>query len=150
KRLVQALIREVVADVAESGREIRLVIHWEGGVHTELRLPRRGRGQGSPTAADRVAAGPGPGRGPPARAIAGVLNRHGLRTGRGNRWTAMRVTSLRNHHGIARFRPAVKESEGWLTLTEGAELLGVASATLRLAAERGGVPGEHPLSEGPW
>src|SRR5262249_57241343 len=71
KRLVQALIREVVADVAESGREIRLVIHWEGGVHTELRLPRRGRGQCSPTAADMVAAVPGLGPGPPRAAGGG-------------------------------------------------------------------------------
>jgi hypothetical protein len=27
--------------------EVILVIHWKGGVHTELRLPRRRRGQNS-------------------------------------------------------------------------------------------------------
>lgn len=150
KRVVQSLIREVVADVAESGRETRLVIHWVGGAHTELRVPRRGRGQCSPTAADVIAAVRVLARVLSDQHLAAVLNRHGLPTGRGNRWTAMRVTSLRNHHGIACFRPAVKESEGWLTLTDGAELLGVATATLRLAAERGEVPGEHPLPEGPW
>jgi hypothetical protein len=150
KRVVQALIREVVADMAESGRETRLVIHWVGGAHTELRVPRRGRGQCRPTAANVIAAVRVLARVLSDDNLAGVLNRHGLRTGRANRWTAMRVTSLRNHHGIACYRPAVKESEGWLTLTEGAELLGVATATLRLAAERGEVPGEHPLPEGPW
>lgn len=150
KRVVQSLIREVVADVAESGRETRLVIHWVGGAHTELRVPRRGRGQCSPTAANTIAAVRVLARVLSDDNIAGVLNRHGLRTGRGNRWTAMRVTSLRNHHKIACYRPEVKVSEGWLTLTEGAEVLGVAPGTLRLAAERNEVPGEHPLPEGPW
>jgi DNA invertase Pin-like site-specific DNA recombinase len=150
KRVVQALIREVVADVAESGRETRLVIHWVGGAHTELRVPRRGRGQCSPTAANAIAAVRVLARVLSDDNLAAVLNRHGLRTGRGNRWTAMRVTSLRNHRKIACYRPEVKALEGWLTLTEGAELLGVAPGTLRLAAERNEVPGEHPLPEGPW
>jgi hypothetical protein len=150
KRVVQALIREVVADVAESGRETRLVIHWVGGTHTELRVPRRGRGQCSPTATNVIVAVRVLARVLTDNHLAAVLNRHGLRTGRGNRWTTMRVASLRNHHKIACYRPEVKATEGWLTLTEGAELLGVAPGTLRLAAERKEVPGEHPLSEGPW
>jgi hypothetical protein len=32
--------------------------------------------------------------------IAGFLNRNGLRTGKGNRWTRGRVVSLRSHHQI--------------------------------------------------
>jgi hypothetical protein len=150
KRVVQALIREVVADVAESGRETRLVIHWVGGAHTELRVPRRGRGQCRPTAANVIATVRVLARVLSDSTLAAVLNCHGLRTGRGNRWTATRVTSLRNHHKIACYRPEVKATEGWLTLTEGADLLGAAPGTLRLAVERNGVPGEHPLSEGPW
>ena len=39
KRIVRTLIREVVADV-EAG-EIVLVVHWVGGVHTELHRPRQ-------------------------------------------------------------------------------------------------------------
>jgi hypothetical protein len=37
----------VVVDVDAQASEIVLVIHWKGGVHTELRLPRRRRGQSS-------------------------------------------------------------------------------------------------------
>jgi hypothetical protein len=44
KRIVRELIREVIADLDEQGGEIILVVHWMGGVHTELRLPRRRRG----------------------------------------------------------------------------------------------------------
>src|SRR5262249_19001794 len=150
KRVVQALIREVIADVDKDRKEIILIVHWEGGAHTELRLPRRGRGQCRPTSADVVAAVRVLARVNSDRVIAGVLNRPGLLTGRGNRWTAMRVVSLRNHHGIACYRAEVKAAEGWLNLTEAAAALGVTPRTLRQAAERGEVPSEHPRTEGPW
>ena len=38
--------------------------------------------------------------------IAGLLNRNGLKTGHGNRWTRERVTSLRSHHRIPVFKTA--------------------------------------------
>ncbi|SRR5581483_207411 len=44
KRIVRTLIEEVVADVDSEAGEIRLVIHWKGGVHTEVSVPRRRRG----------------------------------------------------------------------------------------------------------
>src|SRR4051794_19682827 len=44
QRLVRTLIREIVADVDETTREVVLVIHWRGGQHSELRVkkPRTG------------------------------------------------------------------------------------------------------------
>ncbi|MDP9813557.1 hypothetical protein J2W42_006431 [Rhizobium tibeticum] len=46
KRIVRTLINEVVADLDGGTSEIVLVIHWVGGVHTELCLPKRRRGMG--------------------------------------------------------------------------------------------------------
>jgi len=37
KRIVRTVIQEVVADIDDEASEIILVIHWIGGVHTELR-----------------------------------------------------------------------------------------------------------------
>ena len=37
-----------------------------------------------------------------------------------------------------------------MNLTAAARYLGVASLTLRRAVERGEIPAEHPLSDGPW
>ncbi len=82
--------------------------------------------------------------------IAGVLNRNGLRTGRGNRWTRERVTSLRSYHKIPCYSPEKRKQEGWLNLTESAAFLGISTRTLRLAVERGEIQGEHPLTDGPW
>jgi hypothetical protein len=82
--------------------------------------------------------------------IAGTLNRNGLVTGYGNRWTRERVTSLRSHHRIPVYKPADDGIEPWLNLRKAAQLLHVAPKTLRLAAEAREIESIHPLPEGPW
>src|SRR5258707_15683294 len=98
KRIVRTLVHEVVADIDEAASEIVLIVHWVGGAHSELRLPKRRRGQRNSASADTIQA---------VRQlvlitsddlIAGLLNRNGLKTGNGNRWTRERVTSLRSYH----------------------------------------------------
>jgi hypothetical protein len=82
--------------------------------------------------------------------IAGVLNRNGLRTGHGNRWTRERVTALRSSYRIPVFREGVEGAEPWLNLSQAAAVVGVAARTLRMAAERGEIEAAHPLADGPW
>ena len=150
KRIVRTVIHEVIADIDIDAAEIVLLIHWVGGVHTEIRLPRRRRGQRTSTSADVIAA---------VRQlvlianddlIAGILNRNGLVTGYGNRWTRERVTSLRSYHGIAVYKPADDGIEPWVNLNNAARLLQVAPKTLRVAAEAGEIEALHPLPDGPW
>ena len=130
--------------------EIVLVVHWVGGVHSEMRLPKRRRGQRNSTSADIIAA---------VRQlvlianddlIAGILNRNGLKTGNGNRWTRERVTSMRSNYRIPVFKPAEDGIEPWLNLSNAAKLLQIAPKTLRLAAEAGEIEAIHPLPDGPW
>ena len=82
--------------------------------------------------------------------IAGLLNRNGLKTGNGNRWTRERVTSMRSNYRIPVFKPAEDGIEPWLNLGNAAKLLKIAPKTLRLAAEAGEIEGVHPLLNGPW
>ncbi len=150
KRIVRAVIREVVADLDGQTAEIVLLIHWMGGAHTEHRLPRRRRGQRNSTPADVVEAVRGLALVMKDHHIAGVLNRNGLKTGNGNRWTRERVTALRSHHKIPVHNAAEDGLEPWLTLNDAAALVGVAARTLRIAAERGEIEAAHPLADGPW
>lgn len=126
-----------VADIDDEASEIVLLIHWIGGVHTELRLPKRRRGQRNATSADIIAA---------IRQlvliasddlIAGILNRNSLVTRHGNRWTRERVNAHRSHHKIPVFRAALDCIEPYLDLDKAARLLGVSPKTLRLVAESG-------------
>jgi hypothetical protein len=151
KRILRTLIRDIIVDIDEQAAEVVAVIHWNGGVHTELRLPRRRRGQNAThTAKEAVEAVRVLARICTDRSMASFLNRNGLRTGRGNRWTQERVTALRSHHGIGCYVPEQRAEHPWVNLTEAARALGVSSRTLRLAAEKGEIPAEHPLPDGPW
>ena len=150
KRIIRTVVQEVVADLDERAGEVVLLVHWMGGIHTEMRLPRRRRGQRNSTSPDIVAA---------VRqlvliasdgVIAGMLNRNGLRTGHGNRWTRERVTALRSHHGIPVHRRAPEDQAPWLNLNRAAALLRISPKTLRLAAEAGRIEAVHPLPDGPW
>jgi len=150
KRIVRTVIHEVVADIDADAAEIVLLVHWVGGVHNEIRLPRRRRGQRTSTSADVIAAVRQLVLIANDNLIAGILNRNGLVTGYGNRWTRERVTSLRSHHRIAVYKPAEDGIELWLNLSKAARLLHVAPKTLRLAAVAGEIEALHPLPDGPW
>src|SRR5467141_751452 len=150
KRIVRTVIQEVVADIDDAAAEIVLVVHWIGGVHSEMRLPKRRRGQRNSTSADVIAA---------VRQfvliandnlIAGILNRNGLQTGNGNRWTRERVTSMRSNYRIPVFNPSEDGVQPWLNLSKAAKLLGIAPKTLRRAGEAGEIEALHPLPDGPW
>ena len=151
KRIVRTLVQEVVADVDSAGGEVILVIHWKGGLHTEVRVPRRRRGYNNAhTEKESVEAVSLLANICNDEFIAGVLNRNGHRTGRGNRWTKERVAALRSYHQIPRYNPANNETSSWMNLTEAAAFLSVSAKTLRLAVEAGELRAEHPLSDGPW
>jgi len=151
KRIVRTLIQEIVVDVDAEAGELILIIHWKGGVHTELRIPRRRRGQnGSQTSKDTVDAVKVLARICSDDWIAAALNRSNLRTGRGNYWTKERVVSLRTYYEIPCYDAKRSEVEGWMNLTTAAKYIGISDRTLRLAIDRGEIEAEHPVSRGPW
>ena len=150
KRIVRTLIHEVIADIDADASQIVLIIHWIGGVHTELRLPRRRRGQRNSTPPDIVKAVKQLALIANDDIIAAILNRNGLLTGNGNRWNRERVCALRSHRRIPVYRPASDGIEPWLNLTRSSALLDIAPKTLRLAAVAGEIEAIHPLADGPW
>ena len=151
KRIVRTLIEGILVDVDSVAGEASLVIRWQGSIHTELRVRRRRRGQNRfHTSPDIVEAVKALTFICPDKIIAGVLNRNGLLTGKGNRWTQQRVTSLRSKRKIPKHSNERQEREGWMNLTQAAAYSGISHKTLRRAVERGEVKACHPLPDGPW
>ena len=154
KRIVRTLIREIIADIdteaAEGSGQVVLWVHWMGGVHTELRLPRRRRGQRNSTSTEAIEAIRQLVLVATDDVIAAVLNRNGVRTGKGNRWTRERVCPLRSYRKIPPYRPTPDGKDPWLNLTKAAALLGTTPKTLRLAAIARQIEALHPLPDGPW
>lgn len=151
KRIIRTLIEEIMVDIDIDQSEVVLVLHWKGGVHSELRATRRRRGQGAPhTSADVIDAIRQLALICNDKMIAGYLNRNGILTARGNRWTRVAITSLRCKRGIEVHTPERQSAGGWMNLTQAAAHLGVAWRTVRRAVEEGLVKAVHPLRDGPW
>jgi hypothetical protein len=139
KRIIRTVVEEIVVDIDVDRSAVELVIHWKGGVHSELRISRRRRGQGGQhTSADVVDAVRELALVCDDKAIASYLNRNGTLTARGNRWCRMAIASLRSKRGIAAHSTDRQQLEGWMNLTQAAAHLGVTSKTVRRLVEEGG------------
>ena len=153
KRIVRTLVHEVIADIdadaANGAGEVVLVLHWKGGAHTELRVPRRG-GRRNVTSVEVVEAMRQLALTLSDDCIAIFLNKNGLRTGNGKHWNSERVNAARSHRDIPRFQPAPDGIEPWLNLTKASALLGVSPRTLKRYGNLGEIDALHPLSDGPW
>lgn len=149
KRILRCIIREIVARVAEA--RIELVIHWQGGDHTELSVVKNRVGQHRWTTdievqtlitqlARQLKDG----------TIASLLNRLGHRTAKGHTWTEMRVRSFRGDHRIAVYKTGEREARGELTLEQAADALGTSKMTVLRMIGVGSLQGTQACKGAPW
>lgn len=131
QRILHVLVKEVVADVDRASDEIVLLIHWAGGRHTEIRVPKNKSGHTSrwsdPDAVKVIRAMAGAWS---DRDIALTLNRLRLRTGTGQAWTHTRVCSVRHRMNLPAYDSAAGQHSS-ATLEQAAAYLGVSTTTVR-------------------
>jgi excisionase family DNA binding protein len=149
KRILRAVLKEIVVRVAEHQLDVKL--HWQGGDHSELAVPKNRHGMHRwKTEADVEALIRALARMMPDGAIASLLNRWGKRTAKGHTWTEARVRSFRCDHDVAVYREGEREERGEITLEQAARVLGVSEMTV-LRMIRGRVlPGEQLCKGAPW
>ena len=150
QRIVRLLIQEIVCDIDKEANEIALMIHWKGGRHSELRIPKRRPGQHSrcnpPEALNVIQRMVGRW---PDEDIAATLNRLGLKTGAGNTWTASRVYSVRQRHGLIGYAPA-SDGSTVLTLNQAAQYLQVGPWVVRTLIQKGILEAKQVVPSAPW
>ncbi len=149
KHILRTAIIEIVAKIV--GNTIDLVVHWQGGDHTRLTVPKNRTGQHRLTTdaetGDLIRA---LARQQPDAGIAAILNRCGKRTGKGNTWTESRVRSHRSAHGIAVYRDGEMAARGELTLEETARRLTLSKMTVLRLIESGVIQGRQACKGAPW
>ena len=149
KRIVRAAVSEIVVRV--EAEHIEMVLHWQGGDHTALKLKKNGVGKHRWTIPeDTLSLVRELARLMPDRQIARLLNRAGKPTGRGNGWTQARVCSFRSHHGIAVYRPSEWAERGEITLEAAAQIMDVSVMTALRMVRRGIVKGRQVCQGAPW
>jgi len=147
KRILRTLLEEIVVNSTDDPPQHVLLLHWKGGVHTELRVARNGTGQHRRVADDKaVELIAELSKICDDKAIAVVLNRLGYRTGQGQTWRIHHVWNVR--HG--RQLPNYRHTGEWLTLEATALELGVSNTVIkRLIAEKV-LPATHVVDYAPW
>jgi DNA invertase Pin-like site-specific DNA recombinase len=149
KRILRAALHEIIARI-ENGF-IEMVLHWQGGDHTALKLKMNTVGKHRWTVADdtltlvRELA-----RQMPDKQIARLLNRAGKPTGRGNGWTQVRVCSFRSHYRIAVHRESEWAERSEITLEAAAQIIDVSVMTALRMARLGIIKGRQVCRGAPW
>ncbi len=147
KRILRTALHEVVVDNDEDQRRHVLQLHWQGGVHTELRVRYNGIGQRrvrtektalelirelSKVCSDQT--------------IAATLNRLGYQTGGGKTWRVHSVQQTRSYHRIANYR----NSQEWLTIEEASKELEVSHTVIRRLIHQSILPASQVVATTPW
>ena len=148
KRLIRCALTSITAENVEEPPRIKLLLHWAGGVHTNVFAKRNRTGEHS-RCTDReiidlvrelaLACND--------RIIAQVLNKHGYKTGVGNAFNLERVQTLRHHHKIPCFDEGKQD---WITLEQAADKLQLNQGTVRKLLQRGLLKGRQIVKYAPW
>lgn len=150
QRLTHILVHEVVIDLDDAANEAVVLIHWVGGCHTEVRVPRVKTGRypadrrPSPVEVMRKLGGQWP-----DRELAVTMNRMRCKTEDGETWTTVKVCALRERLGIAPFDPA-DHPIPTIGADEAASQLGICVGSVQRLIRQGILPATQLMPSAPW
>ncbi|MFT7484542.1 MAG: DNA invertase Pin-like site-specific DNA recombinase [Candidatus Paceibacteria bacterium] len=147
KRLLRAAVQEILVKPIEEKPQLEVIIHWQGGVHTQFHVKRPVRTSGKPhasleelvklLAAQLLDA-----------EIARILNMKKMTTPRGLPWTVDRVKNFRNQRHIT--GPKGKDRSGTMTMNQVQQYLGIGHNGLLALVRRGAITTNQITDFAPW
>jgi DNA invertase Pin-like site-specific DNA recombinase len=149
KRILRTVLQEVIVDTTDDPPSVHLKLHWAGGSHTELTVPKNKTGYHNHINSDEVTelirelalvCGD--------TAIVSILNRLGYRTGTGNTWTEKRVQHVRHSNGFPACPPP--DQRLWLTMQQAADALRVSDMVIRRLVAQKVLPAKQIVKFAPW
>jgi hypothetical protein len=150
QRLTHILIKEVVIDLDDQTNEAVVTVHWTGGRHTELRVPRVKCGRypedrrPNPVEVIRKLGGQWP-----DRELAVTMNRMRCKSPDGKSWTTVRVRELRERLEIPEFDPSTVDRET-ISADETASRLKISIGSVHLLIRQGVLPATQLMPCAPW
>ena len=149
KMIFRTAFEEIIVRTDEAKTTLHLTIHWKGGVHTQIEMPRPRPATdcATPMEALDIIRRMAPRHGDDQ--IASVLTRLGHFTGKGKRWNQIRVATARRNHSIAGQKRALPDPER-VSLNEAARICGVSNHTIERLVEAGLLKCEQAVPRAPW
>jgi DNA invertase Pin-like site-specific DNA recombinase len=147
KRILRTVLEDIVVTTSDDPSQHLLHLHWKGGVHTELRVTRNGKGQHRRVAdgkaveliteLSKICAD---------KTIAVVLNRLGYRTGQGKTWRVHHVQNVRSGRRLPNYR----HDGTWVALEAAARELEVSNTVIKHLIADGVLPATQVVTCAPW
>jgi Recombinase/Recombinase zinc beta ribbon domain/Helix-turn-helix domain len=147
KRILRTVLYEIIIDRLAAPPGYLLHLHWQGGVHTALRVARNLPGQHrratAPAVIDLIREFSKVCR---DATTAATLNRLGYRTGTGKAWRAHSIASVRHQYRLPNF----PKGKDWLTLKQAAAWLQVSETVVKRLISQGTLPASQAVPSAPW
>ena len=149
KRLLRIALKEITATCETE--TIQLVLHWQGGDHTQVEFPKIHTGQHCYATDHELVETIGKlARIEPDPRIALILNKNEHRTVHGKSWTAKIVCAVRNRHAIPVYRQGERQDRDEISVREAADALGVTPTTIFRLIQLKQLPAEQICGNAPW
>jgi DNA invertase Pin-like site-specific DNA recombinase len=147
KRILRTVLTEIIVGNEPDPSTHRVLLHWAGGVHSELHVERNKPGQHR-HAADRsvIDLVRELSKICQDKVTAAILNRLGYKTGQEKTWNASRVAGLRGYHKIAPFQ----NQDGWVTQEAAARELQVSNTVIKRLIRQRTLPARQIVEYAPW
>ena len=149
KRLLRIALKEIIATTQND--MIRLVLHWQGGDHTQIEFAKVRTGHHrcvtEPEVVEIVCK---LARVETDARIASILNRNQQRTAHGESWTEKRICSLRNRCSIPVYKAGELEQRGEVLVGEAAKLLGLTQSSILRLIHVGILRATQACANAPW
>lgn len=149
KRLIRTVIKEIVVNLKD--QKIKLIIHWEGGEHTELEVLKN-KSDENPLRTDvetkKIISGLA--RIMPDKHIVAFLNRIGKTTVKGHTWNPVRLRAFRNNNNIPVYREGERQEREEFTVDEASSKLGIGSTKVWRLIQHKILPARQVCAGAPW
>jgi DNA invertase Pin-like site-specific DNA recombinase len=149
KTIIRTVVKEVIVNEDAATERLQFILHWQGGSHTSFEMPKPQWGIADKTAPDTIELIRQMAVRYSDEEIARVLNKHGRRTGKGNRWTKNRVAAARRRYVINGHRRPRPDPEVF-SLQQAARYCGVSSTTMKRLVASGVLKRDQVAPWAPW
>lgn len=149
KKILRLLIKEIIVDANDAEQTLNLIVHWQGGSHTALSVPRPlPANKAHKTSEKDLEIIEKMALRYDDTEIAKVLSKLGRKTGKGHRWTKFNVGTARRKLGIKASTKIINDDI--LNMVQAKKYCGVSDSTLLKLIEKNILPAKQIVTFAPF